>query len=313
MKVTITGATGFIGRSLCKQLLRQGHEVTALTRDTGKAQAILGADVKCVVWGNTKKDDWRFATANADALIHLAGESVAGGRWTPEFKKKLVSSRVDGIRDLFEAIRVEANCPPILVYASGIHYYGDGGEAVITEGSPPGKGFLAELCGVLDTEVAKVSDLPMRSVGLRIGIVLGPNGGALEKMLYPTPFHISPWKLGLGGQLGDGKQWFPWIHLDDVTGLILWALQNPKVSGAVNAVAPQHLRNKDFSNLLGQALHRPTLLPVPGFLLKAGLGEFATDLLSGQKAEPAVALKLGYAFKYQTLSQALAAIIKEQK
>ena len=313
MRVTVTGATGFIGRALCKQLLAHGHEVTALTRDTGKAQEILGADVKCVVWGGTKKDDWLREAATADVLIHLAGESVGGERWTEESKKKLMSSRVNGLRDLFEAMRVEASAPPVFIYASGIGYYGDGGEKTITESSPKGQGFLADLSATMENEVAKASHLPMRSIALRIGIVLGANGGALEKMLYPGTVRLSPWKLGLGGNFGDGSQWFPWVHLDDVTGMILWSMQTPKAQGALNVVAPQHLRNRDFTKLLGDALKRPALIPAPGFLLKALVGGFAEALLTGQKAEPALALKLGYAFKYQTLSQALAAILKEQK
>ena len=312
MKVTITGATGFIGRALCQELLKQGHEVVALTRDTLRAVSILGADVKCVVWG-TRKDDWMREVAGSDVVIHLAGESVAGGRWTPEFKQKLIKSRVETIRELFEAFRVEAANPPVFLYASGIHYYGDGGDRTITEKSPRGSGFLAELSSVLDDEIAKANYLGMRTVAFRIGIVLGPNGGALQKMLYPLPIKISPWKLGLGGPLGSGKQWFPWIHLDDAVGLFLWAMKNPKVSGAVNAVAPQPIRNSEFSQALGRALHRPSFFPVPGFVLKAMIGGFADELLTGQKAVPEVAERLGYQFKYAYVAKALFAILKEQK
>ena len=312
MKVTITGATGFIGRALCRELLKEGHEVVALTRDTVRAVSILGADVKCVVWGS-KRDDWMREVAGSDAVIHLAGESVAGGRWTPEFKRKLIDSRVETIRSLFEAFRIEASHPPVFLYASGIHYYGDGGEQTITENSPRGSGFLAELSSVLDDEIAKASSLQMRVVSLRIGIVLGANGGALEKMLYPLPVHVSPWKLGLGGPLGNGKQWFAWIHLDDVVGLFLWALTNTRVVGAVNAVAPQTIRNSEFSKALGRAMNRPSLFPVPGFVLKAMIGDFASDLLTGQKAVPSVAERLGYQFKYAYVSKALFAILKEQK
>ena len=312
MKVTITGATGFIGRALCQELLKQGHEVVALTRDTLRAVSILGADVKCVVWG-TKKDDWMREAASSDVVIHLAGEAVSGGRWTSEFKQKLIKSRVETIRELFEAFRVEASCPAVFLYASGIHCYGDGGERTITENSPGGSGFLAELSAVLDGEVAKASHLGMRTVAFRIGIVLGPNGGALEKMLYPLPVHVSPWKLGLGGSIGSGKQWFPWIHLDDVAGMLIWAMSNPKVSGAVNAVAPQTIRNNEFSQALGRALHRPSLIPVPGFVLKAMVGDLADALLTGQKAVPAVAERFGYQFKYAYVAKALFAIMKDQK
>jgi uncharacterized protein (TIGR01777 family) len=206
-------------------------------------------------------------------------------------------------------MRAAERRPGALISASAVGYYGDQGDETITEESPPGKDFLAELCQQWEAEVQKAEELGVRVARLRLGIVLG-GAGALERMLYPFPsLPFSPWKLGLGGPLGSGKQWFPWIHIADTVGMFFWAAMTPQVQGAVNATAPNPVTNAEFSRALGRALHRPAVLPLPGFMLKALVGEFADTLLGGQKALPTVAEKLGYTFQFTDIDAALRSLL----
>lgn len=308
MKVVVTGATGFIGRPICADLVKGGHRVTALSRDAGRARSILGHEIQSLEWGAGKSDEWKQAVSEAEAIIHLAGESVAGQTWTPQFKEKIRTSRVEPTRALFEVIAASAQKPSVLVSASAVGFYGDRKDETITEESKPGKGFLPEACQQWEQEVERASEFGVRVCRMRIGIVLG-KGGALEKMLHPLPLPLSPWKLGLGGPLGNGKQWMPWIHLDDVVGLFLWAATTSEVKGAVNTTAPNPVTNAEFSHALGRALHRPSALPVPAFALKLLLGEFADTVLTGQKALPTVAQRLGYRFRYTDIDAAVKAAL----
>lgn len=308
MKILVTGATGFIGKPLCAKFVQAGHSVTALSRDAKRAAETLGPQVKSLEWGGTAGGEWKQAVAESDCVVHLAGESVGGARWTPEFKAKIRSSRVETTRTLVDAIRQAATKPSALVSASAVGYYGDRSDEKLTEESPPGQDFLAKVCAEWEGEVEKAKEAGLRVAMLRIGIVLGA-GGALEKMLQPLPVPISPWKLGLGGPMGSGRQWMSWIQQEDVVGLFFWAATNTAVSGAVNAVSPTPVTNADFSHALGRALHRPSFLPLPGFALRLIVGEFAESLLGGQRVYPAVAQKLGYVFKYTDVDTALRSVI----
>jgi uncharacterized protein (TIGR01777 family) len=308
MKVIITGATGFIGRPLCAKLVGAGHSVTALSRDPVRAKAALGPQVESLAWGARADDAWKQAVQAAEVVIHLAGESVGARRWTPEVKEKIRASRADTTRALVEAIREAGSWPGALVCASAVGYYGDCKDATVTEETPPGTDFLAKVCEAWEAEAQRAAQAGARVARMRIGIVLGP-GGALEKMLYPLPLPISPWKLGLGGPLGSGKQWMPWVHIEDVVGLFAWAATDPQVQGAVNVTAPNPVTNAAFAHTLGRALHRPSALSVPGFALKALLGEFAETVLGGQRAIPTVALKLGYTFRFPDLEAALRSVL----
>ena len=309
MKIVVTGATGFVGRPLCQKLLSEGHEITALSRNAAKVQEAFGSTVTAAKWGKTGDNETLAALESADAVIHLAGESVAGGRWTPEFKREIRDSRVDTSRRLVDGIaKLSAKRPAVLVSASAVGYYGNRGEETLTEASKPGIGFLPEVCEAWEAEINRAQDLGVRVATMRIGVVLG-KGGALEKMLYPLPVRISPYKLGLGGQLGSGKQWMPWIHLDDAIGLFAWAMQNPQVVGAVNTVAPEPIRNAEFARALGRLFRRPAALPVPAFALRLILGEFADTVLTGQKVVPSVAEQQGYTFRYPALDNALRSLL----
>jgi uncharacterized protein (TIGR01777 family) len=309
LKVVVTGATGFVGRPLCAELVGAGHRVTALTRDPNRALGLLGSQVRCVAWGDKKDLDWKQEVAAADAVIHLAGEAVAGQRWTPEFKARIRASRVENTKELAQALNQADRRPRTLVSASAVGYYGDCGDETVTEEHAPGKGFLADVCVEWEGAARQAREAGVRVALLRIGIVLGA-GGALEKMLHPLPLPINPWKLGGGGPLGNGRQWMPWIHLDDVVGLFRWAATEASVEGPCNATAPNPVTNRDFAHTLGHVLHRPAVVPVPAFALRAMLGEFAESILTGQKAIPAVAQRLGYRFKFTAVEDALRAALR---
>jgi uncharacterized protein (TIGR01777 family) len=236
-----------------------------------------------------------------DAVVHLAGETIAG-RWTPEKKKRIYESRVQGTHRLVDAISTLDERPKVLISASAVGYYDDRGDDVLTEDAPPGGGFLSRVCRDWEREAQRAEELGLRVVRLRFGIVLGPGGGALQTML---PL----FKLGLGGPLGSGRQWWSWVHRDDVVGLIELALKNEELSGPANATAPNPIRQREFAKTLGRVLKRPAVLPAPAFALKLTLGEFANELLASTRAIPKRAQELGYRFEYAELEGALCQIL----
>ena len=309
MRIMVTGATGFVGRPLCARLLQEGHSVVALTRNAERAQGVLGQEVRCLMWGSEKDLKWQEAVQEVDTIVHLAGESVGAERWTAEYKRKIHDSRIFTTRALVEAIGRAAPQPKALICASAVGYYGDRKDETLTEASPPGNDFLARTCQQWEAEACKAETPGLRVARMRIGIVLGRGGGALEQMLYPLPLPVSPFKLGLGGPIGSGRQWFPWIHLEDVVGLFAWAATTEGIGGAFNATAPNPVTNADFVHAIGRILHRPTVAPVPAFLLKTMLGEFAEVLLGGQRALPTAAQQAGYRFRYERLEEALPALL----
>ncbi|HWI61768.1 MAG TPA: TIGR01777 family oxidoreductase [Symbiobacteriaceae bacterium] len=298
MHVIIAGGTGFIGRALVEELAAQGHRVTVLSRNAFTSG--LGGKANVVRW---PAPGWEQVLNGADAVVNLAGEPIADRRWTPERKRRLVESRVDATRAIVEALRTASPRPAVLVNGSAVGYYGPTAQPV-DEQARPGSDFLAGVCTAWEEEAVRAEPLGVRVVRLRIGVVLGERGGALGRMLLP-------FRLFAGGPIGSGKQPFPWIHIEDVVGLICLALENPAAAGAINAVAPELLDNAAFARTLGQVMHRPSWLPVPGFALRLALGEMADAmLLDGQAVLPAAAGRLGYAFRYPRLEGALKAILQ---
>ncbi len=302
MRVIIAGGTGFIGKALCRDLLLAGHEVAVLTRDAARARGRVPQGAGITQWSPEQPDGLLQVLSDADAVVNLSGESIGAQRWTSEFKQRLIDSRVNSTRALVQAMRQAKPSPAVLVNASAVGIYGDRGEEELTEASPPGAGFLAELAVRWEQAAEEARAAGVRVVKLRIGIVLGEGGGALEKMLLPFRFFV-------GGPFGSGRQWFPWIHLDDVTGLILHALQDERVDGAMNAVAPGIVRLGEFCKALGRVMRRPCWLPVPGFALRLVAGELGETLLWSQRVLPQVALQTGYAFRYPQLEEALRAVL----
>lgn len=296
MHVFVSGATGFVGTNLVPRLVAKGHSVVAWVRDTERARAALGPGVELVAAGDT--DALVASMDRADAVVNLAGEPVAGGRWTAARKARIRSSRVDLTETLVDAMLTAERPPGTFVSASAVGYYGDAGDDPVSEDAEPGTDFLASLC--LDWETAAMrAEATSRVVRLRIGLVLGREGGALGVM---EPL----FRAGLGGRLGSGEQYMPWIHVDDLVGLVLFAIENPSVRGAVNATAPHPVRNSEFTRAFASALGRPAFLPAPGFALRAALGEASDMLLSGQNAVPGAATRAGYRFSHETLEGALA-------
>ena len=296
MKALVTGATGFIGRRLLPRL----KWPAALTRDPERAGTAL-ANVEIHRWEPEAGPPPTDAFRGVDTVFHLAGESVAAGRWSAARKQRIRDSRVLGTRHLVAALAALKERPAVLVSASAIGYYGDRGDEALDEDALPGNDFLAGVCKDWEAEANRAAELGIRVVTPRIGIVLGKGGGALEKML--TPF-----RLGLGGRLGSGRQWMSWIHIDDLIALLLYA--GPRhISGPMNAVAPNPVTNREFTRELAGALHRPAIFPVPEFALKLAFGEMAGVLLASQRVVPAVAQRTGYRFQYPELADALREIV----
>ena len=295
MKILLTGGTGFIGRSLRKELVALGHKLIILTR----ANKENNESTNYIYWNWKKPTDLTDLMNEVDIVINLAGESIAKKQWTREQKDLIYKSRVVTTKLLVEAINKATKKPKKLITSSATGFYGNRNDEKIIETSSSGTGFLADTCKDWETEAQKATT---NTVILRIGIVLGKKGGALEKML--TPF-----KMFIGGPLGSGKQWMSWVSIYDVTGLIKFAIENDNVTGILNATSPNPTTNKEFSNTLGKVLHRPSFMAVPGFTLKLLLGEMSDLLLDSQKVFPERVLQLGYKFKYPDLENALKRIL----
>jgi uncharacterized protein (TIGR01777 family) len=300
MKVAITGATGFVGSRLVEELQARGHQPLILTRNRDAALKAF-PKVEAVAYTPTESGSWQEAIAGCDGVVHLAGEPIAESRWTPKQKQEILTSRQLSTRKIVEAIAKSNPKPSVLVNASAIGYYGTSETASFDETSPSSNDFLAEVCQAWEAEAQKVKDAGVRLVILRLGIVLG-DGGALAKM-------IPPFKLFAGGPLGTGKQWFSWIHRDDLVNLILEALTRKDIEGVLNATAPNPVRMSEFCQVLGKTLNRPSWLPVPSFVPEALLGEGAKVVLEGQQVLPKRTTSYGFDYKYPTLQQALAEIL----
>ena len=299
MQALVTGATGFVG----PRLLRMLDRPVVLTRDPERARATIGHLAGRIVgWDSRQGPPPAAAFEGIDTVFHLAGESVADGRWTPAQKQRIRDSRVIGTRHLVQGLRQASRRPAVLVSASAVGYYGDRGDEELSESSPAGSDFLAEVCVAWEKEAFAARDLGIRVVTARTGIVLGAGGGALAKMLLP-------FKLGAGGPLGNGKQWMPWIHVTDLARLFHHGAATASIDGPMNAVAPNPVRNSEFTRALGRQLHRPAFLPAPYLGLRLAFGEFAQVLFASQRVIPQVALGSGFTFQYPEIAAALREIL----
>lgn len=301
MKILLTGGTGFIGERLVCRLLEAGHSLVLLTRRLPRSSDGMSSDVRYAEWDGRNGGAWASEVDGADAVLNLVGEPIAGKRWTVAQKERIVRSRVEGTRAIVSAISRSKTRPSILVNASGVGYYGAVEDGEVTEMHPRGEGFLAETCALWENEAKAAEALGVRVTMLRLGVVLDKGGGALQKMVPPFRFFV-------GGPIGTGRQWFPWIHREDVAGVVLHILSHPSLAGPINLAAPETVTMKQFCSGLGKALGRPSWAPVPSFVLKLILGEMAQMLLTGQKVIPKKLSHSSYVFRFPELDGALRSI-----
>ncbi|MDX2239055.1 MAG: TIGR01777 family oxidoreductase [Leptolyngbyaceae cyanobacterium bins.302] len=306
MKVAVTGATGFVGGRLVERLHAEGHQVLILARNAERATQLYPKSrfpaVEIVAYTPLQAGAWQTHLAGCDGVVNLAGEPISE-RWTAERKQSILDSRKLGTQTLVQGILPANPKPQVLVNASAIGYYGTSETATFDESSAAGEGFLADVCRAWEAEAQRVKEAGVRLVILRLGIVLGM-GGAIAKM-------VTPFKLFAGGPIGTGKQWFSWIHRDDVVNLILYALTNPNVEGTFNATAPNPVRMAAFCQTMGDVMNRPSWLPVPAFAIEVLLGDGAQVVLEGQQVLPKRTQESGYQYQYATLKPALEEILQE--
>jgi uncharacterized protein len=301
MKIVIAGGTGFLGQPLARALAADGCEVVVLTRRPAAPPATRGA--RFVLWHPDGGGAWAAEIDGSDAIINLAGESIAARRWSNAQKQRILDSRIQATRSLAEAIRSSARPPLTFVSGSAVGYYGPLGDEIVTETNPAGSDFLANVCARWESEAVRGSGPSTRVTTIRTGLVIERDGGALPRMTLP-------FRLGVGGPLGSGRQYVPWIHREDWVALVRWAIDTPAASGPINATAPHPVTNTEFSRALGRALRRPAFMTAPAFVLRLALGEMADALLlSGQRAIPERAEHLGFRFRYTRVDEALGAIL----
>jgi len=296
--IIMTGATGLIGTSLFRELLLRGYRVTVLTRHPQRAKLQLPGADRTLLWAPGIAGEWQRVLNGVDAVIHLAGESIGAKRWSEPFKQHLIESRVMGTRSIVEAISQTRHKPAVFISSSAVGYYGDTSETPVDEASSAGTDFLSRICIAWEHEAFEASAHDIRVVTVRTAVALDAHDGALPRMLTPIKYFV-------GGSFGDGRQWFPWIHLKDLVRIYLYVLETETLYGAVNAVAPGHVRNREFIRQLARTVKRPAWLTVPGFLLRLVVGGFAETLLGGQKVIPKKLSESGFQFHFETLADAL--------
>ncbi|MBV9495958.1 MAG: TIGR01777 family oxidoreductase [Acidobacteria bacterium] len=296
MKIVIAGGTGFLGEPLVRRLTAGGHDVAVLSRDPAKVRAGRG-----VAWDGRSQGAWSAEVAKAEVVINLAGENIGEGRWTADRKRRLINSRLHATNAIVEALQ-KNDKHPTFVSASAIGYYGPHGDEILAEDSPRGSGFLAELVEQWEDAARKAESIT-RLVLPRFGVVLARSGGALGQMLLPFRF-------GVGGPIGSGKQWMSWVDRDDVLRAVSWLIERESAHGVYNVTAPDPARNRDFVRALGRALHRPAIMPAPAFALKIAFGEMAEEiLLTGQRVVPKRLLAEGFTFESTDLDATLRRIL----
>ena len=301
MKVLVAGATGFVGKKLVKDLKDKGHEIVVLTRNVDAARFRVPVYCEILAWDPINRYLPTSALNGVDAVINLAGENIADGRWSSNRKKEITQSRVLATRRLVKAMTYMNKKPLVFISASAIGFYGNRSDEILREDESRGHGFLADVCESWEEEALKAKELGIRTAIYRIGMVIGHDGGALSKML-------PPFRLGGGGRLGDGSQWMSWIHICDLSNMLMHAIGESTVNGIYNAVSPSPVINREFTKIFGKVLKRPTMFRVPSFVLKIALGELSELLLGSQMVMPQKILDTGFEFKYSQLEEALSEV-----
>jgi uncharacterized protein len=304
MRIIVAGGTGFLGKTLVSRLLQQGHAVIVLTRSPRKTLPWSG-NLRAEQWDAETVGPWVGVVDGADAIINLTGELIAGKRWTKRQKRLILDSRVNSTRVLVSSIERAPKKPSVFINVSAVGYYGDVPQGDATELSSPGSDFLAGVCSQWEAEAFRAEKSGVRVVTPRLGVILAKDGGALERLAMPFRFFV-------GGYIGTGKQWFPWVHINDVVNAFLFLLNGSNVAGPVNLAAPQPLTIKEFTRVLGEVMHRPSWTAVPSFVLRLALGEMAEMLLTGQHIIPQKLTNAGFRFEYSTARAALTDIFRNE-
>lgn len=301
MRIFITGSNGFVGTNLGRFLLNAGHEVTGLVRTEAKGET-LPKGISYAVGEGTQAGKWQEAVSGHDVLINLAGVPIFK-KWTPAYKRLLYDTRILTTRNLVDAIPAESGSSVTLLSTSAVGYYGATGDEELGESSPPGDGFLATLALDWEGEAAKARGKGVRVVVTRFGVVLGRDGGALAQMILPFRFFV-------GGPLGNGRQWFSWIHIEDLCRAALFVVTDKDISGPVNFTAPGPVRNRDLARAIGKALRRPSIMPAPAFMIRLLMGEFGSVILMGQRVVPRLLQSRGFNFKFADIEASLADLLR---
>jgi len=303
MRIVVAGATGLIGQRIVQKLVEAQNDVVVLTRNPSKRAGLNSPSVRFVQWDARTPGDWCIQLDQADGVINLSGESIGGKRWTSAQKSRILSSRLDATNAIVDAIKASGRKPQVLVNASAVGYYGGVRDGDVLESHSSGNDFLADVCRQWESAALAAEGFGVRVVLARSGIVLAADAGALKRLLIP-------FRLFVGGPLGSGSQWFPWIHLEDEAGAMLFAIENPAITGPINLTSPEPVTMREFCSALGRALKRPSWAPVPAFLLKIILHEMSDMVLKGQRAIPRRLLDAGYRFKFPRLDEALPDVLK---
>ena len=297
-KIVITGATGSIGRILMQKLIARKDEAIIFTRNIEKAKSEIPNASKYVKWDYKNPEEWKDQLSGVDAVVHLAGANLSSKRWNEEFKKLVYDSRVVSTKNLVEAIKATGEKPKAFICASAVGYYGDRFDEILSEESLPGNDYMANLCKDWEAEAAKVEQFGVRRISVRTGLVLSKDEGVLKQLYLP-------YKLFVGGPLGNGRQWFPWIQIDDIVGIYLQAIDNGGLTGAINAASPGIVRMNEFARTFGKVLHRPSLSNIPKIAMKIVAGEVADYAVMSQRISANKILNAGYKFKFENLEEAL--------
>ena len=301
MKVLITGGTGLLGNALAMDFVKDGHDVIVLSRYPER-MPVTPPGIRLVKWDARTADGWGQYVDGADAIVNLVGENLSAGRWTTKRKRRILESRVNGGRAVLQAIGAAEAKPKVLIQASAVGYYGIHKSSVLSEAEPPGDDFLAQVCQVWEDSTKPVETMGIRRCVIRSAVFLSPKAGVLRRFLLPFRFFI-------GGPLGSGRQWLPWIHLQDGARAIRFMIENPSCSGVYNLAAPQELTNRKFAQALGKVMHRPAIFPVPAFLLRLLFGEMSSVILDGQNVSVERLLKSGFTFRFPSIEPALSDLL----
>lgn len=302
-KIIITGATGLIGKCIFSELTKRGDEVTVFTRNIEYAKNEILPANRYVKWDYNKPEEWKEHLNSKDAVIHLAGASLYDRRWTKSYKRIIVESRETSTFNIVNAIKDAEEKPKVFICSSGVGYYGDSGDKVLVEGSQRGNSFTAKVCEKWEQAAAKVEKYSVRRVSIRTGIVLNRGEGTLKKMTIPFKFFV-------GGTLGNGKQWFPWIHINDLANIFLFALDNNEIEGALNTVSPNPVRMKEMTDEIGRILHRPSFFKVPHFALRIALGELADEVTASLRVKPQKLNDYNFKFQFENISLCLKDLLR---